>query len=199
MKLFKRSKKKSYLVYLGRRGSRRLLGRLEVENGEDVALKLDNFITERCKELNIKPEEYPRVHVVDVETGSELKTENPFWEAPEMPEASGGSSGPSPKDMGELLRTALGLQGELYKAVFDGVADGLKNIVSSSLSLAQDLVNTVKVKAVQAVGGASGPSLNMSSDDLIKMLLLSSVAQRLGGLPLQGVSHVGGAAEGKAD
>ena len=188
MKWFKRSKKKSYLVYLGRRGTRRLLGRLELNENEDVALKLDDFITKRCQELNIRPEEYSRVHVVDVETGHELKTENPFWEAPETPEPSGGSLG-GPKQIGELLQTALGLQGELYKAIFDGVSEGLKNIVSSSLSLAQDLVNTIRTKTVQNIGGSQGLS-NMSIDDLIKLALISGIAKQ-GGLPIGGEAQGG--------
>jgi hypothetical protein len=185
---FKRPKTKDFLVYLGKRGNRRLLGKISLSDEDDIVLKVQEYITKRCEELKVKPEEYPRIHIVETETGKELKFENPFWEAPEPSEGSSGGVGLDPKNLSELINTALGLQGSLYKAVFDGVSEGLKNIVSSSLSLAQDLVNTVRAKTTQSLGGQG--LTNMSVDDLIKLALISGIAKQ------GGVLNVGGQTEG---
>ena len=173
-------KKKAYIVYLGKKGSKRLLGRLEVEDENELVARLDEYISKRCEELKINPNEYATVRLVNAETGQEVRIENPFYE-PTEEDVSGRGSPVEPKQIGELLHTALGLQGELYKAVFDGVAEGLKNIVSSSLNLATDLVNTVKAKAIQNIGGSQ-----LSPDQLLQAIVLGGLMRNVERVQVEG-------------
>jgi len=181
IKLFKRKKTKRFLVYLGRRGNRRLLGSIELSENDDFVMKVEEFIDQRCKELKIDPSEYPRVHIVNAETGEELKTENPFYEPQESESPqSGGSSQVDPK---ELVQVALGLQGQIYKSVIEGVSESIKDVVKTSMSLGIDMINTLRAQTAQLLQQNINPKSEidkMSLDDLLKMILLSSVAQ--GGL-----------------
>jgi hypothetical protein len=73
----KQERKKKVMVLLGKKGARRLLGSLELEEKDDLAHKIAEFLDEKVKEFNINPKEYSTIILWTIE-GKEIKFENPF-------------------------------------------------------------------------------------------------------------------------
>jgi hypothetical protein len=170
---------KRIIVFLGKKGARRLLGSLELEEKDDLAHKIAEFLDKKVKELNIDPAEYPSV-VLMTENGQQIKLENPFWE--EAYPGSEEEKKPSKEnseslDFENAIKYALEMQGKIYAAMLDGITDGIKHVVSTSMSLGTELIRTQQEVMKQSLLRPQQEEQPMKLDleTILSMMLLSSM------------------------
>jgi hypothetical protein len=183
---------KRIIVFLGKKGARRLLGSLELSDKDDIALRVSEFLDKKVKELNIDPAEYPSV-ILMTEQGQQVKLENPFWE--EAYPGSEEEKKPSKEnseslDFENAIKYALEMQGKIYSAMLDGITDGIKHVVSTSMSLGTELIKTqqevMKQTLLRPQTSQEEQPMKLDLETILSMMLLSSM-----GLNPKGGMNVG--------
>lgn len=125
--------KKRYAVYLTAKGKKIKVGVYEAKDENELVSKIT-----RDLENNPEAENYPRLMIVDLQSGDTLRLKNPFAEEDiTSGEASGGSrsksSGISVEEVRKMVSNALEIQSSFYREI-------MKSMLGDIIALGKDIV-----------------------------------------------------------
>jgi hypothetical protein len=173
----KNENKKRLIIFLGKRGQRRLLGSLELGEKDDIALEISKFLDEKVKELNINVAEYPSV-ILLTENNQTIKLENPFYQESEDTEENTkneSEKSSSNLDVTEAIKVALQMQSRIYDSMLEGISEGIKHVVSNSMQITTDLLKAQQQLLQQQLLQPQQTKSKFDIDDLMGMLLLGGL------------------------